>query len=474
MREGSGVPEQDLRSWLRQLEARDQLAIAKPHAGLVHELAAISKRLEREKAVLFPQPRAGEKVHDIPVVANLLIDRPSAALALGVSDADLLPTFLNAARMPLAPVEVRDAPAQEVVHRDVDIQRLLPIPTHNELDSGAYITSALFIARHPETGIQNISIHRCQISGPDRIGVLLLPRHTLAYYRRAEQLGVPLEIALVIGVHPAYLLASQAIAALDEDEMGIAGALLGAPAQVVKCVTNNVRVPAGAEIVLEGRLLPGVREPEGPFGEFPQYYGPRANREVIAIDAVTHRKAPIFHTIVGGGYEHLILGAVPREATLLQHLRRSFPNVLDVRLTRGGTCRYHLVVKIDKQNNGEPKNIMMGAFAGHYDVKQVVVVDRDVDIGSSVDIEWAVATRFQADRDLLVVSGAQGSRLDPSANEGVSAKMGIDATVPVGAIADTYRRIRVPGEESVDLDKVLESGRDVVRGRLDVLLSGSR
>ena len=144
----------------------------------------------------------------------------------------------------------------------------------------------------------------------------------------------------------------------------------------------------------------GVREPEGPFGEFPQYYGPRANREVIEVDAITHRAQPIFHTIVGGGYEHLILGGVPREAMLLQHLRRSFPNVLDVRLTRGGTCRYHLAIKMDKTNDGEPKNVMMSAFGAHYDIKQVVVVDKDVDISMSEEIEWAVATRFQADRDL--------------------------------------------------------------------------
>ena len=453
----SETPNADLRAWLRILEKRGELAVAKPEAALRHEIAAISKNLEREKAVLFPAPKGHERTHTIPVVTNLLVDRPSVAAALGVSDHEVLPRFLAAARNPIAPVEIASGPAQEVVHRRVNLEQLLPIPTHNELDSGAYITAALLIARSPDTGVQNISIHRCQISGPDRIGVLLLPRHTHAYYRQAEKRGEPLEIALVIGVHPAYLLASQAIAALDEDEMGIAGALLGRPAEVVKCLTNNVRVPAHAEIVLEGRILPSVREPEGPFGEFPQYYGPRANREVIVIDAVTHRRQPIFHTIVGGGYEHLILGGVPREATLLQHLRRSFPNILDVRLTRGGTCRYHLVVKIDKLNNGEPKNIMMGAFAGHYDIKQVVVVDRDVDIDSSIDIEWAIATRFQADRDLLLVSGAQGSRLDPSANEGVSAKMGLDATAPVGTLSDTYRRIRVPGEAEVDRSAALES-----------------
>jgi 2,5-furandicarboxylate decarboxylase 1 len=157
-----------------------------------------------------------------------------------------------------------------------------------------------------------------------------------------------------------------------------------------------------------------------------------------------------------------VLGEVPREATLLEHLRRSFPSVCDVRLTRGGTCRYHLVVKIDKRNNGEPKNIIMGAFGGHYDLKQVVVVDLDVDIDNPDEIEWAIATRFQADRDLLVVSGAQGSKLDPSSHDGISAKMGIDATKPVEAEAMTFKRIHVKGLEQVDLAQVLEPDADAV------------
>ena len=260
----------------------------------------------------------------------------------------------------------------------------------------------------------------------------------------------------MIGVHPACILASQAIAALDDDEMEIAGALLGEPIEMVKCRTNQVRVPAHAEIVIEGRILPKVREPEGPFGEFPQYYGPRADREVIQVDAITHRRNPIYHTIVGGGMEHLLLGGIPREATLLDHLQRSFPSVRDVRLTRGGICRYHLAVKIDKTSAGEAKNVMMGAFSGHYDIKQVVVVDTDVDIDDPGEIEWAIATRFQADRDLVVVSGAQGSKLDPSSNEGVSAKMGIDATKPLSTGPMEFKRIHVKGIEKVDLDRVLQ------------------
>ncbi|MCK1540960.1 UbiD family decarboxylase [Bradyrhizobium sp. 179] len=442
----------DLRAWLAYLAERGKVAVACEGVALADELAAISKRLERERAVLFPKPGG----HDIPVVANLFVARDWVAESIGVDEEQLLTRFLAAARAPLASREVAAGPVHEVIHNEVDLLRQLPIPKHNERDSGPYITAGLLIARNPRTGVQNVSIHRCQISGPNRIGVLLLPRHTLSYFRMAEEASEALEIAIVIGVHPALILASQAIAALDEDEMGIAGALLGHPIDVVKCKTNSVRVPAHAEIVIEGRILPGVREPEGPFGEFPQYYGPRANREVIEVDMVTHRDQPIYHTIVGGGYEHLILGGVPREATLLQHLRRSFPNVLDVRLTRGGTCRYHLAVKIQKIADGEPKNIIMSAFGAHYDIKQVIVVDKDVNIGDSDEIEWAVATRFQADRDLFVVSGALGSKLDPTTNNGISAKMGFDATVPMEAPELDFKRIHVKGEEDVDLSAVLQ------------------
>ena len=200
-----------------------------------------------------------------------------------------------------------------------------------------------------------------------------------------------------------------------------------------------------------------MREPEGPFGEFPQYYGERADQHVIEIGAVTHRRHPIFHTIVGGGLEHLLLGGIPREATLLAHLRRSFPNVRDVHLARGGVCRYHLYVQIAKRQEGEAKNVMMGAFAGHYDVKHVIVVDEDVDIHNPTEVEWAVATRFQADRDLVIVPESQGSKLDPSTRNGVGAKMGIDATKPLDAEPMRFKRIRVPGEESVDLDAVLDA-----------------
>jgi 2,5-furandicarboxylate decarboxylase 1 len=461
-RRGDNTPQpvRSLRDWLDHLAERERLLVLGPGTGLRFELAAIAKRLDGLRATLFPRPDG----HGIPVVSGLVSDRGWMAEAMGVEPAEVLTRFQDATLEPIPWRETTAAPAQEVAHRQgseggdggaLDLARLLPLPTHNEHDSGPYITAGLMITRNPRTGKQNVSIHRCQLNGPNRLGVLLLPRHAHLFMEMAEQAGRPLEAALVVGVDPLTLLASQAIVALDVDELAIAGALHRRPLPVVKCLTSELRVPAEAEIVIEGRFLPGVRELEGPFGEFPQYYGERGERHVMEIVAVTHRKDAIFHTIVGGGLEHLLLGAIPREASMLAHLRRSFPNVRDVHLAPGGVCRYHLYVQIRKRQDGEAKNVMLGAFAGHYDIKQVIVVDEDVDIHNPTEVEWAVATRFQADRDLVIVPESQGSKLDPSTRNGVGAKMGLDATKPLSASEMTFKRIRVPGEEKVDVQALL-------------------
>ncbi|MBN8935263.1 MAG: UbiD family decarboxylase [Rhizobiales bacterium] len=451
---GSNAPQPilALRDWLDHLAKQGRLAVLPPDIALKFDLAAYAKRLDGQRATLFPRPGG----HAIPVVSGLVSDRGWMAEAMGVEPDEMLARFQEAALEPLPCRETTLAPVQEVVHREVDLLKQLPLPTHNEHDGGPYISAGLMITRNPRTGKQNVTIHRCQVNGPDRLGVLLLPRHTHAFVQMAEEAGQPLDAAIVVGIDPLTLLASQAIVPMDQDELEIAGALQRRPLPVVKCLNSEIRVPAEAEIVIEGRFLPNVRELEGPFGEFPQYYGPRAKRHVMEVTAVTHRKDAIFHTIVGGGLEHLLLGAIPKEATLLAHLRRNFPNVLDVHLSPGGVMRYHLFVKIKKRQDGEAKNIMMGAFAGSFDLKQVVVVDDDVDIHNPTEVEWAMATRFQADRDLLIVGESQNSKLDPSTRDGVGAKMGIDATKPLSAPEMTFKRIRVPGEEKIDVAEVLK------------------
>ena len=458
-------PARSLRSWLEHLSASGRVATIEHPVALEHELAAIAKKLDGSRAAVFVQPGG----HAIPVVSGFMSRRAWIAEAMGVSEDQLLHRFREAAEHPLAWQEVPASTAlcQQVIHtKGIDLHKLLPIPTHSEHDSGPYITAGLVIARNPRTGIQNVSINRIQVHGPDRMAILLLPRHLYAFQRTAEAAGEPLELAVVIGVDPLTMLASQAITPIDHDELEIAGALHGAPLPVVKCVSNGVKVPAFAEIVIEGRILPNVREQEGPFGEFPKYYSAREAREVIEVTALTHRAKPIYHTIVPAEMEHLLLGAIPREATLLAHLQRSHPNVKDVHLSVGGVCRYHLWIQFDKKREGEAKNVILCAFGAHYDIKQVVVVDTDVDVHDPAEIEWAIATRFQADRDLVVIEGAQGSPLDPSTTvgqpddapahlQGISAKMGLDATRPVVYAAHVFTRVRIPGQDSVDLEALV-------------------
>ncbi|WP_244817370.1 UbiD family decarboxylase [Caballeronia sp. Lep1P3] len=454
-----------LRDWLAHLAKTGRVATIDKPVSLKHELAAIAKRLDGTQAAFFTHPGG----HAMPVVSGFMAKRAWIAEAMGVEEAGLLARFSAAASAPLPSklVARENAPCQQVVHaQDIDLHKLLPIPTHSEHDNGPYITAGLVIARNPRTGVQNVSINRIQVHGRDRMAILLLPRHLYAFQRAAEEAGDALDVAVAIGVDPLTMLASQAITPIDHDELEIAGALHGAPLPVAQCVTNGVHVPALAEIVIEGRILPNVREPEGPFGEFPKYYSAKESREVIEVTAVTHRRNPIFHTIVPAEMEHLLLGAIPREATLLAHLQRSHPSVKDVHLSVGGVCRYHLWVQFDKKREGEAKNVILCAFGAHYDIKQVVVVDPDVNVHDPAEIEWAIATRFQADRDLVVVAGAQGSPLDPSTTvgqpedapahlQGVSAKMGLDATRPVVYPAHVFTRVRIPGQDTVDLNALV-------------------
>ena len=442
----------ELREWLAHLEQSKRLARTRPGIPLRHSLAAVSKRCDGKQATWFARPGN----HDMDVVSGLLGQRSWVAEALGVTEQEIPKRFQEAIEAPIPWHEITEpAPIQQVVKRKPDLERDLPIPLHNEHDAGAYITAGLVIAANPQTGVQNVSINRLQVSTSDRLGILILPRDLHRFYDLAEADGKPLPIAIVIGVDPATLLASQAIVPMDVDELTIAGALHGESMPVVKCLTSELRVPAHAEIVIEGHLLPDVRAEEGPFGEFPQYYGPAGLRQVIVVDTITHRHEPLYHTIVPAAMEHLLLGAVAREASLLALLQRSFPNVLEVHLSLGGVCRYHLHVRIAKRWDGEPKNIILAALAGHADIKQVIVVDEDVDICEPQAVEWAVATRFQASEDLIVIQHAQGSRLDPSARDGLVDKVGYDATIPKTVDPFRYAVVHVPGEDDEELDRWL-------------------
>jgi 2,5-furandicarboxylate decarboxylase 1 len=270
-----------------------------------------------------------------------------------------------------------------------------------------------------------------------------------------EARGQSLEVALVIGVHPSLLLSSQATTHLGVDEFEIAGSLLDEPLQLVKCETVNLEVPVESEFVIEGRLVANTREDEGPFGEYPKTYGPKAKRHLIEVTAITHRNNPVYHTIIPATMEHLILGGLSREATMLQIIQQATSNVTDVRLTRAGGCRYHVVIQLDQKHEGEAKNAIFAAFASSSEVKHVVVVNTDINIDDMQDVEWAISNRVQAGKDVFIVTGAMGNKLDPSSRNGVSDKMGIDATIPIGGDLERFEKIRIPNFDSLRLEDYL-------------------
>lgn len=439
------------RTWIEHLQATDRLAVIDRKVSLQYEIAKIAKKLDGKKATYF----TSVEDYQIPVVSGICSTREDFAEALETDQYGVISKFTEAVASPVPcrALNKQQAPIKEnIILDNIDLMKMLPIPVHHEKDSGNYITAGLFIVRDPVTRKQNVSIHRLQISGGNKIGALILPRHTFHLYKQAEEAGRPLECAIVIGVDPVTLLASQASTPFGVDELEISSALRGEPLEVVRCETVDIDVPAYAEIVLEGKILPHVREPEGPFGEFPKYYGPRSDKEVIEITAVTHRNNPIFYTIVPAGYEHLLLGGIPREASLFQSIRQTVPSVKAVHMSPGGTCRYHAIVSINKRNEGEAKNAILAALANSFDIKHVVVTDEEVDIFNMEEVEWAIATRFQADRDLVVVHEAQSSKLDPSTRDGVGSKMGFDCTIPLGSEEMQYLRVQIPGYNECNLD----------------------
>jgi 2,5-furandicarboxylate decarboxylase 1 len=327
---------------------------------------------------------------------------------------------------------------------EVDLLKL-PIPIHHEKDGGRYITAGLLIVKDISTGKQNVSIHRLQVFNKNEMGILILPRHLWHIFSKYEKEQKELDIAICIGNAPALMLASQAITPYGVDELEIANALLNNNLKLSKCETVNVDVPENTEIVIEGKLIPGMRKEEGPFGEFPRYYGPAGNRPVIKVTAVGYRNDALYHTILPGTKEHLLLGGIAREASMIKTISHTVPSVKGVHLTFGSSCRYHAIVSIKKEHEGEGKNTILAAFSNSHEVKQVIVVDDDIDIFDHDRVEWAVATRFQAGKDMIVVKGSLGSKLDPSSDEGISDKVGMDATLPIKRDNNKFDVMTIPG-----------------------------
>ena len=439
---------ENFRSWLADWERRGWLTRIPKAVDPKYVLGAITKKLGKGKALFFETVSG----YSIPLVSNFCFSRNARATALGMDERELIPGLQNAMGKPLPCEIVNQAPFHEnVVTKEMNPLRFFPIPTYHERDAGPYITGGVIVAKDPETGIRNASIHRIRVFDDGMMGILILPRHLEICLQKCVKMKRPLEVAVAIGVDPFSLMASEAILPYGVDELEVANAMRpSSPLKLARCTTVDVEVPADSEIVFEGIIDPNQTRIEGPFGEFPRYYSPKAARPTFHLKAICYRKAPLFYSILPAGREHLLLGAIPREASILVDVQRAVPSVRAVHLTYGGTCRYHLVISLAKKGEEEPRCAMLAAMVNNADIKHVVVVDEDVDIFDMEQVEWAIATRFQGDRDLLVVPQVRVSPLDPSSPGGIGTKLGIDATAPVGSLQESFKPIAIPGYEHID------------------------
>ena len=446
---------QDLRSALERLSLTDDLLRVRTELKTEYELAAVLWELRQGPAVLFENVKG----FDTPVIGNLLNRRDKLATSLGLAPEDLQKHVAHALAYPVEPILIDSAPCMDIkLPPTTNLTEALPIPLISEHDGGKYISAGVLICKDPETGRRNMAICRMQVKEPGVIGVYMAPTHSRGMLEKHRARGTKMEVAVAIGLHPAIVVASQFLTPLDETFL--AGGLFGEPMELVRARTVDIEVPAHAEILLEGVIDPDEVEVEGPFGEFPGTYAPQRPNPVIRLTAVSTRQSPIFQMIVGGRHpEHLITGAIAREAGLYEAIQAVVPGVSAVRLTEGGTCRFHAIVSIRKSFAGEGRLAILAAFTKQDLIKHVTVVDDDIDISDPLEVEWAVATRMRAHEDLVVVPGMKSNPVDPMSIDRTITKLGIDATLALDAPAEARLAVDVPEDVK---SKVLEQWEDIV------------
>jgi 2,5-furandicarboxylate decarboxylase 1 len=430
-----------LRDFLSTLEQENNLVRIKKEVSTKFEIANIMYSLD-EKPVIFENVKG----YDFPVFGGITSNRDVIAEGLGTTKERLLLKLVDALRNPKPPKMIDKAPCQEIVIKKPDLDKL-PLLFHLQGDGGRYATATVATIKDPDTG-RNVSYHRLMQIGKDRCTARLIKRRqTRTTYDKIEG---DLEMAVCIGNSVAVMVAASLGPPPGVDEFPIANALDTTP--LVKCVTKDLEVPVNSEFVLEGRLTREV-DREGPFVDLTETRDFERQEPVFVIDCITHRKDAMYQALIPGRLEHKILMGMPKEPTIYNEVSKvvSCKNVL---VTMGGGSWLHGVVQIKKKHPDDGKKAIEAAFNGHKSMKQVTIIDEDVDIFDPLAVEWAVATRFQGDNDLLIKPDQPGSSLDPSGKhepgkKTLTAKVGIDATIPPGVDKSKYEVVKY---KKVDLN----------------------
>ncbi|MDY6864336.1 MAG: UbiD family decarboxylase [Thermodesulfobacteriota bacterium] len=440
----------DLREFAKKLREEREVIDIEDELSPVYEVSGVMKYMDKYNghALFFKRIKG----YDFPIIGNLLGRRKRLAIALDIKEDEIYEEYLLRRDRPIKPVIIEKSPAKEIIIKDnINLQKALPVLTHFERDKSPYFTSAVTIAKDPETGIRGMGIHRIQIRGDREIGIALATPPLSTFLKKAGDTGKPLEIAIAIGMDPITFFSSVIWAPEGIDKFDIAGGLAKEPIPLIKCESVDLEVPACAEFILEGKIdSRSSRVREGPLGESTGYYFTFESPTGV-IELISYRKDPIYHALMPFTTEESVLMDISWEVDNLKSIKKTFPQIVDMHLMVLGMIA---IIQVDKSAEGEPQRIIQGILSSYPFIKMVIVVDNDIDIYDAREVNWAVATRTRPDKDIIINSDLPGFMLDPSSIGGEMAndthilttktsKLGIDATKPLDALS-RFEKIDVP------------------------------
>ena len=439
----------DLRSFIKTLEAEGDLIRIKESLSTKYEIPAVLRKFDTRQALLFEKVKG----HDAPIIGGLCGTRKRILRALGVEAETTYGHLLNAIKRP-AKCTLSDGPVNEV---SVEKPKLsdIPIITHFEGDPGPYITAGIVYVKTPDGSVENVSFHRLQVLDDRRLAIRIVPRHLYRIKQLAQEQGVDrLDVSVSIGVHPTVAVAVNLPAPFGTSEFEIANTLLGGGMKLTECDHIDALAPSDAELVLEGVLRLDEDVIEGPFVDLSGTHDVQRKQPYVEVVGMMHREDYIYQALLPAGAEHRLLMGMPKEVGIWEYVRNVVPTVRGVNLTHGGMGWLHCVVSFEKFREGDPKNVLMAMFAAHPSMKHAIVVDSDIDPFNMEQVEWAIATRFRGDEDLMVIPHVRVSSLDPVSDQEkeLGCKVGVDATKPVGMTG--FDRPGIPVSEEVE--KLLE------------------
>ncbi len=454
---------ESFRGFLERLRAAGELADLRQPVDLRHVATLVD---QADKALLFHNVVG----YDMPVVSGIIRSRERAILSMGCqSYGEIEAKLQHGIDHPLPPRRVASSPTKEVVHKGdaVDLFRL-PVPMSSIYDGGPMITAGVVIARDAEYGM-NCGCYRFMVKEKNLVGIdIVTPNNMRLFAQRAYEAGKPCPISISIGTHPMEIMGAGYRAPIGMDEMAITGGIRGAPVELAPCETSDLPYVADAEIVLEAEILPtGWTQPEGRFGEFTGLMGGLHWNPNVRVNAILMRKDALYYAL-HMPWENTWLAAPTRYQAIRRALKTAGVQVKDINVTLGGRAFWHAIISIRKQP-GEGKNALLAALSV-MDLKHVVVVDDDIDVFNPVEVEWAIATRVQGDRDVMIVTHARGKPLDPSlppTPPGVvptTAKVGIDATISEGIPRERYERISYAYADRAKIADYLGGKADAAHG----------